>query len=72
MWGESGYIRLLRVDPSSLPVPDAACGMDVTPTDGAGCTKDDTGKDIVPPARKICGTSGVLNQAVVPLGAHLI
>jgi len=71
-WGEAGYIRLKRVDPSTLDDPESDCGMDVTPADGLACTKDDSGNDIVPPAAKICGTSGVLYDSSIPLGGHLV
>lgn len=72
MWGEGGYIRLKRVDPASLDDPESDCGMDVTPADGEACTRDEDGKDIVPPPVKICGTSGILYDSVVPLGGHLV
>jgi hypothetical protein len=72
LWGESGYIRLRRVDPSSLDDPDSDCGYDATPADGNACTKDDTGNDVDPPAVRICGTSGVLSLSTVPLGGFLI
>lgn len=72
LWGENGYIRLKRVDPSTLSNPEEDCAMDVTPADGDSCTIDDHGHEIKPPNVKICGTSGILSHAVVPLGAHLI
>lgn len=68
----SGHIRLKRTDPSTLDDPSTDCGMDVTPGDGVACTKDDTGKDIVPPASQVCGTSGVLYDTSIPLGGHLL
>ncbi|CAJ1909789.1 unnamed protein product [Cylindrotheca closterium] len=71
MWGEDGYIRLKRTDPSFLDDPASDCKMDVTPTDGVACTKDDSGNDIVPKAVSVCGTSGILFDTVVPIGAHL-
>jgi hypothetical protein len=72
LWGESGYIRLKRVDPDSLEDPDSDCGLDKTPMDGNACTKDENGNDVEPPAVKICGTSGVLSTSTIPLGAFLI
>lgn len=70
-WGEGGYIRLKRTDPSTLPQPDADCGMDVTPADGIACSKK-YGHDIRPPAVKVCGTSGVLFDPLLPVGARLL
>ena len=64
-WGEGGYIRLLREE-----FPE--CGVDTTPGDGDACKKDDNGNPIVPPAEKICGTSGILYQGVVPFGGRLL
>lgn len=72
MIGESGYIRLKRVDPSTLNDPDLDCGMDVTPGDGDACTEDNTGNPITPPAVKVCGTSGVLFDSVLPVGGQLL
>ena len=71
-WGEDGYIRLKRVDPETLDDPETDCKMDVTPSDGIACTKDDDGSDITPPSVKVCGTSGVLFDGVVPIGGHLV
>mmetsp|Transcript_11363 Transcript_11363/g.21694 ORF Transcript_11363/g.21694 Transcript_11363/m.21694 type:complete len:430 (+) Transcript_11363:54-1343(+) len=71
-WGESGYIRLKRVDPATLDDPDADCGVDVTPADGVACTVDENGDPVPPPNARICGNSGVLYDVTVPLGAHLI
>ncbi|KAL3921859.1 MAG: hypothetical protein SGILL_002521 [Bacillariaceae sp.] len=71
-WGENGRIRLKRVDPSTLDDPDSDCKMDNTPADGIACTKDDSGSDIIPPKVKVCGTSAVLFDGVVPLGGHLL
>lgn len=68
-----GYIRLKRTDPSTLPDFDKDdCGMDVTPSDGAGCTKDKDGNDIEPKPMKICGNSGILYDTFVPIGGRLI
>jgi hypothetical protein len=70
--GEDGYIRLKRVDPSSLDNPGADCKMDVTPAEGVACTKDESGKDVTPVATKVCGTSGILYDGVIPVGGHLL
>ena len=64
-WAEHGYIRLLRTDPDSLDDPDTNCGMDTKPQDGTGC-KGDT--DPV----KVCGTSAILFDNLIPLGGHLL
>jgi len=72
LWGEAGYIRLKRVNPSTLDDPDSDCGMDVTPADGTACTKDKGGNDVTPPAAKICGTSGILFATAIPVGGHLL
>jgi cathepsin L len=73
MWGEGGYIRLKRVDPSTLDDFDKDdCGMDLDPADGAACTKDKNGHDIVPKPVKVCGTSAILYDTFVPVGGHLI
>ena len=75
-WGEEGYIRLKRVDPQSLPQPDADCGMDVRPAHGIACTEKYDGQGhrhhITPPAVKVCGTSGILFDPVLPYGARLV
>jgi cathepsin L len=52
-WGEQGYIRLAR---SST----VTCGTDLTPDDGDGCTGG-------PPTETVCGTCGVLYDAVYPV-----
>lgn len=70
--GENGYIRLKRVDPETLEDPDVDCGMDVTPRTGEGCTKDKDGHTITPPAVKVCGTSGILFDPVLPIGGKLV
>jgi cathepsin L len=71
-WGEQGYIRLKRVNPDTLEDPTTDCGMDVSPADGAACTIDDNGEDVIPPPAKICGTSGILFDTSVPWGGYLI
>lgn len=71
-WGEQGYIRLKRVDPSTLPDFDRDdCGIDNKPADGASCTRKD-GKDIVPEPVKVCGNSAILYDTFVPIGGHLL
>jgi len=52
-WGEEGYIKLQRG-------ADFTCGIDLTPRDGDGCTGG-------PPTVKVCGTCGILFDAVYPL-----
>lgn len=71
-WGEGGYIRLKRVNPATLVQPDADCGMDVRPADGIGCTKRTNDTAVKPPAVKVCGTSGVLFDPVLPIGARFL
>jgi cathepsin L len=72
-WGEGGYIRLKRVDPSTLDDFDKEdCGMDMDPADGAACTKDKDGHSIIPKPVKVCGTSAILYDTFVPVGGHLI
>jgi cathepsin L len=71
--GENGYIRLKRVDPESLDDPDTEdCGMDVKPNHGETCEEDEDGNPITPPAVKVCGTSGLLFDPVLPIGGHLM
>ncbi|KAG7355981.1 peptidase C1A, papain family protein [Nitzschia inconspicua] len=72
LWGENGRIRLKRVDPATLDDPEKDCKMDNHPADGIACTKDDDGNDITPPKVKVCGTSAILFDGVVPLGGHLL
>ena len=69
---ENGYIRLKRVDPSTLDNPELDCKMDESPADGDACQKDDDGKDVTPKAVSVCGTSGVLFDGVLPVGGHLL
>ena len=70
--GEDGYIRIKRVDPATLDDPDSICGMDVHPNEGEACSKDKDGNPITPPAVKVCGTSGVLFDPVLPVGGKLV
>jgi cathepsin L len=71
-WGEDGYIRLKRVDPTTLDDPETDCKMDITPSHGIACTENDDGSDITPPSVQVCGTSGILYDGVVPIGGHLV
>lgn len=52
-WGEQGYIRLHR---SSTPV----CGQDTNPSDGTGCNNG-------PSQVTVCGTCGILFDALYPV-----
>jgi len=52
-WGENGYIRLKRESPFT-------CGTDLNPSDGDGCTNG-------PPTVTVCGTCGILFDAVYPV-----
>jgi cathepsin L len=72
LWGEGGYIRLKRVDPSTLEDPYSDCDIDTTPADGVGCTEDDNGDPVVPTNATVCGTSGILFDTAVPLGGYLV
>jgi len=58
-WGEQGHIRLQRHEDE-----DAYCGTDHAPKDGVGC-------DGGPPSVKVCGTCGVLYDALIPEGVHV-
>jgi len=58
-YGESGYIRVARLD-----TEDQLCGMDITPQDGTACEGDDT-------PVKVCGTCGILYDSAYPTGATL-
>jgi len=51
-WGEEGYIRLAR---SATP----ECGVDITPGDGTGCNGG-------PANVTVCGTCGILFDALYP------
>jgi len=74
-WGENGYIRLKRTDPSTLRARDPLsvssgfCKMDITPFHGVACPGafyNETIND-----QLVCGTSGILYANVIPVGAHL-
>ena len=62
-WGEHGYIRLLREDPTQTS--HDICGIDETPEHGSEC---DGGADAV----VVCGTSGILYENFIPTGGHLV
>ncbi len=66
LWGEDGYIRLKR--DSNAATDD--CKPDTTPEDGIACVGPDD--SIVPPVVDVCGTSGVLYDALYPTGGHLL
>ena len=68
-WGEDGYIRLKREDPSSSS-GRSLCKLDITPSDGVACTGPD--QDIIPPTSLVCGTSGILYDSVIPVGSYLL
>jgi len=53
-YGEKGYIRIKRE--SGTP----RCGIDESPSDGTGC-------DGGPPTVKVCGTCGILFDALYPV-----
>jgi len=50
MWGENGYVRLLRQTTNQV------CGVDITPSDGEGCNGG-------PSKVQVCGTCGILYDA---------
>jgi len=53
-WGEQGFIRLLRRD-----AEEQHCGWDTRPKEGTACEGG--------PARvRVCGTCGILYDAVIP------
>lgn len=66
LWGEDGYIRLKR--DSNAAADD--CKPDTTPADGIACLGPDD--SITPPVVDVCGTSGVLYDALYPTGGHLL
>jgi len=55
-WGEEGYIRLHRENPPIF-------GIDTTPSDGDGCSNG-------PPTVTVCGTCGILFDALYPVVAQ--
>ena len=70
--GENGYIRLRRVDPETVDDLSLECKMEFTTEEGIVCTKDDKGDDVFPDPALVCGTSGILYDAVLPVGGHLV
>lgn len=75
MWGENGYIRLKRVDPSSAVddnMKDFDCGYDETPLDGIGCALNPDGSEVVQKKVKVCGTNGLLSDPVIPVGGYVL
>ena len=66
LWGEDGYIRLKR--DSNAATND--CKPDTSPADGIACVGP--GNNIIPPVVEVCGTSGVLYDALYPVGGHLL
>mmetsp|Transcript_7946 Transcript_7946/g.18400 ORF Transcript_7946/g.18400 Transcript_7946/m.18400 type:complete len:196 (-) Transcript_7946:273-860(-) len=71
-WGEQGYIRLKRQDPTKMENPNDDCGVDVTPFEGNACAIDEHGNPIDPPATKVCGTSAAYYVGVFPMGVRLL
>eukprot|EP00536_Pseudo-nitzschia_multiseries_P013939 jgi/Psemu1/261843/estExt_Genewise1Plus.C_6330011 len=75
-WGENGYIRLKRTDPSTLgaenplSVSSGYCKMDITPLDGVACAGPDGNAPV--DDQLVCGTSGILYSTSIPVGVHLV
>ena len=67
-WGESGYIRLARVDPALSDNLDEDCGFDSTPLDGVSCASNPDGTPAEIQSIKVCGTNGMLYDPVIPVG----
>lgn len=59
-WGEDGYLRL-----EMKAKEEEHCGWDEDPKEGIAC-------DDAPPKVWVCGTCGILYDAVYPKGVHLI
>jgi len=66
LWGEDGYIRLKR----NFKAAQDDCRPDTTPSDGIACVGPDN--TTIPPVVEVCGTSGILYDAVYPTGGHLL
>jgi cathepsin L len=69
-WGENGYIRLLRRNPTN-PInsndnvgEEDFCGLDITPQDGTACESQ------TQPV-KVCGTCGILYDSSYPTGVNI-
>lgn len=76
-WGEDGYIRLLRENPNNVESStddddndNTFCGFDTTPLDGSACAVDKDGHKLIPKSVKVCGTSGLLFEGVIPVGGY--
>ena len=69
LWGEDGYIRLRRDIPNGNG-NEHNCMPDATPADGIACVGPDN--TTIPPTVEVCGTSGILYDAVYPTGGRLI
>lgn len=67
VWGESGYIRLLRHsgDISDADPQAGFCGTDFKPQEGVGC-KDS------PSTVKVCGMCGVLSDSSYPVDVKVV
>jgi len=57
LWGEAGFIRLLRRD---LKEENSFCGWDKSPEEGTACAGG-------PSKVRVCGSCGVLYDSVVPI-----
>lgn len=64
-WGEDGYIRLLRTS------TEEPCAVDKTPLHGVACEYDEHGNknDQARIPMRVCGTSGILFDVVLPVVA---
>ena len=69
-YGEKGYIRLKRVNPETLKDPESDCGYDKTPLDGIACALNPDGSKAEIHEMKVCGTSGILYDPIVPIGGY--
>lgn len=61
LWGEDGYIRLIRHEKEQTH-----CGYDRTPMDGSACADEHVTEQYV------CGTCGILFDTSYPTGAHFV
>mmetsp|Transcript_46571 Transcript_46571/g.97858 ORF Transcript_46571/g.97858 Transcript_46571/m.97858 type:complete len:427 (+) Transcript_46571:179-1459(+) len=66
-FGENGYIRIKRTDDDGNE-----CQTDEDPLVGLACALDDNGNKLDVKPVKVCGTDGVLFDAVYPTGANKI
>jgi len=60
-WGEGGYIKLPRADPTVDP---SICGEDMNPDSGNGCKGG-------PKEQKVCGACGMLSDSSYPTGGYM-